>query len=126
MKRVIVRYTDGGQDEAWLQPYDDMCTNRELAKPAYRDPDTGECWVTDAEQLACHAFFALKRAGRVAEDRFTDWYQRVEEVEPRYSHKDVDELMAVGGLDRKLGEFMHKRVDELGDGRGESPAPPSR
>ena len=63
MKRVIVRYTDGGQDEAYeLPPFDDMCTNRELAEPTYRDPDAGDSRVTDAEQLACHAYFALLRA----------------------------------------------------------------
>ena len=125
MKRVIVRYTDGGEDTAWLQPYDDMLKNRELARPLYRDPDTGELWITDAERASCQAFYALKRAGLTTEGDFMEWYKRVAEVEPRFSHRDVDELVATGQIQKAEAEYLHGRVEELGDGAGESQAPPS-
>jgi hypothetical protein len=125
VKRVIVRYLEGEEQTAWLQPYDDMLKNRELARPAYRDPDTGEEWVTDAERLACNAFFALKRAGLVSDGEFMSWYQRVDEIEPRLSHTDVEELVATGQVRKAEAEYLHRRVEELGDGAGESQAPPS-
>lgn len=125
MKRVIVRYTDQSEQTAWLQPYDDMLKNRELARPAYRDPESGEPWVTDAERLACNAYFALQRAGLVTEGDFMAWYQRVDEIEPRLSHKDVEELVATGQVKKAEADYLHRRVEELGDGAGESQAPPS-
>jgi hypothetical protein len=126
VKRVIVRYTDGTEDCAWLQPYDDMLKNRELARPVYRDPETHEPWITDAERAACQAFFALQRAGSVPDGEFMDWYKRIAEVEPRFSHKDVDELVATGAIQAAEAEYLHGRVEELGDGEGESQAPPSQ
>ena len=125
MKRVIVRYVDGAEETAWLQPFDDMLKNRELARPVYRDPDSGVPWITDAERMACQAFFSLQRAGRVADGEFMDWYKRVAEIEPRLSHKDVDDLLATGTVQRAEADYLHKRVEELGDGAGESQAPPS-
>jgi hypothetical protein len=125
MKRVIVRYVGGAEETAWLQPFDDMLKNRELARPLYRDPESGESWITDAERMACQAFFALQRAARVSEGEFMDWYKRVEEIEPRLSHRDVDDLLSTGAVDAKTAAFLNKRVDELGDGAGESQAPPS-
>ena len=125
MKRVIVRYIDGSEETAWLQPFDDMLKNRELAKPLYRDPDTSLPWITDAERMACHAFFALQRAGKVSQGDFMAWYQTVAEIEPRLTHRDVDDLLATGTVQRAEAEYLHKRVEELGDGEGESQAPPS-
>jgi hypothetical protein len=125
LKRIIVRYIDGSQDEAWLQPFDDMLKNRELTRPVYRDPDSGESWVTDAERMACQVFFALQRAGRAPEGEFMTWYQRVDELEPHMKHREVDELLATGEVDAKTAAYLHKRVEELGDGEGESPAPRS-
>jgi hypothetical protein len=126
LKRVIVRYTDGSADEAWLQPFDDMLKNRELKRPAYRDPETGESWVTDAERMACQVYFSLQRAGRVPGGDFMSWYERVDELEPHMKHHEVDELLATGEVDARTAAFLHRRVEELGDGAGESQAPPSQ
>ena len=105
MKRVIVRYTDGGEEEAWLQPTTTCSTT---ASSPGRLPRPGHRRGLDHRRRAraCQAFFALKRAGLVTEGEFMEWYKRVAEVEPRFSHRDVDELMAAGSQTAEA-EYLH-------------------
>ena len=123
MKRVLVRYLDpadpgrtGAEEMVAIHPVDELRTTRELA---------GKAWADDQVRLEYQVWQALRRAGGVAGGDFESWLATVAEFEPRLSHSDVDAALAMGAVDEAGAAFMHGRVDELGDGQGESQAPPS-
>ena len=63
-----------------------MLKNRELARPLYRDPDTGELWITDPSARGPPGVLRLEARRAGDEGDFMEWYKRVAEVEP-FSHK---------------------------------------
>ena len=126
MKRVIVRYTDRGRGDR-LAPALRRHAQEPRARPAgLPRPRLGACPGSPTPSAwPARRSSRLQRAGRVADGDFMDWYKRVAEIEPRLSHKDVDDLLATGTVQRAEADYLHKRVEELGDGAGESQAPPS-
>jgi hypothetical protein len=126
LKRVIVRFvvedrTDGSavtaeSENVVIHPIDELRAKRELA---------GKKWVDDEVSLQYQTFLALRRTGRTAHGDFEQWLAGVAEFEPRLSHRDVDEALGAGAIDEQAAEALHRRIEELGDGEGESQAPPS-
>ena len=123
MKRVIVRFIDesrpdlvGSSETVVVHPVDEMRAKRELA---------GKKWVDDDVVMQYEVFLAMRRTGRTSLGDFEAWLAGIGEFEPRLSHSDVDGALAVGAIDEPAAEALHRRIEELGDGEGESQAPPS-
>ena len=120
MKKVILRYQDKAvaEEVVLIGPAEDMLSKRELAGKDYADSEY---------KLYFQTFLACKRIGSAGPtEKFEAWLERVDQVEPRLSLQEVDDLEAMGEVNASQAEYMRRRVVELGDAdQGESPAPRS-
>ena len=117
MRRVIVTFLEeGGSETVVIHPVDTMRRKRELA---------GKKWVDGEVELEYECYLALRRTGRTELADFESWLATVAELEPRLTHRDVDDALAAGAIDEAGAEALHRRVNELGDGEADPQTPPS-
>jgi hypothetical protein len=120
VKKVIVRYIVGEGDAPReevlaIGPAEEIQSKRELANTPGADGEYA---------LYYRSFLAARRTGSCGQAvKFDQWLRDVAEVEPRLSMKDVDDLEGTGECTEAQAEYLRRRIVELGDDEGESPAP---
>jgi hypothetical protein len=122
---VYVEYLDGTSEVVPLHPYAQHLAAKELARPRWRDPESGEAYFDDSDKTQVAAFFELRRLERVTESDYFEWLARVAGSAPLMGDAEVDDAVAVGSIERAVGAHIKRVNARLGVGLGESTTPPS-